>query len=67
MVEPATHPDLLPSFRQIVEQSNPLDCQAGEASQLYKIGLVHLHGSQASLACELFRPFFRDRLPQISS
>jgi hypothetical protein len=24
------------------------------------MGLVHLEGFQASLACELFRPFFRD-------
>lgn len=29
------------------------------------MGLVHRQGLQASLACELLRPFFRDRLPQI--
>ena len=61
------YPDLLPSFRQIVEQSNHVDCQAKQASQLHKMGLVYLHDSQASLACELFRPFFRDRLPQSPS
>ncbi len=61
------YPDLLPSFTQIVRQSSPVECEAEQASQLHKMGLVHLQGFQASLACELFRPFFRDRLPQISS
>jgi hypothetical protein len=56
------YPDLLPSFTQIVRQSSPVDCTAEQASQLYKIGLVHLEDSQVSIACELFRPFFRDRL-----
>jgi transcriptional regulator with XRE-family HTH domain len=54
---------LLPSFTQIVKQSSPVDCTAEPVSQLQQMGLVHLHGLQASLACELFRPFFCDRLP----
>ncbi len=57
------YPYLLPSFTQIVRQSSPVDCTAEQASQMQQMGLVHLHGLQASLACELFRPFFRDRLP----
>ncbi|MGL4882922.1 MAG: AAA-like domain-containing protein, partial [Waterburya sp.] len=57
------YPNLLPSFTQIVRQLSPVDCTAEQASQLYKMGLVHLQGSQVSLACELFRPFFRERLP----
>ena len=61
------YPDLLPSFTEIVRQSSPVDCETVPASQLHKMGLVHLHGIKASLACELFRPFFRDRLPQLSS
>jgi hypothetical protein len=56
------YPNLLPSFTQIVGQSSSVDCTAEQASQLHKMGLVHLHGSQANLACKLFRPFFRDRL-----
>jgi transcriptional regulator with XRE-family HTH domain len=56
------YPNLLPSFTQIVGQSSSVDCTAEQASHLEKMGLVHLHGSQANLACELFRPFFRDRL-----
>jgi hypothetical protein len=61
------YPNLLPSFTQIVRQSSPVDCEAVQASQLHKMGLVHLHGLQASLACDLFRPFFRDRLRQLST
>lgn len=61
------YPDLLPSFTEIVRQSIPADCEAVQASQLHKMGLVHLHGLQASLACELFRPFLGDRLGQINT
>ena len=55
------YPDLLPCFTQIVMQSSPVDCEAGQGSQLQKMGLVHLQGLQASLACELFRLFLGDR------
>ncbi|MBN3883334.1 MAG: AAA-like domain-containing protein [Nostoc sp.] len=61
------YPNLLPSFTEIVRQSSPIDCEAEAGSQLHKMGLVHLHDMKASLACELFRPFFCDRLPQINS
>ncbi|MEH2194728.1 MAG: AAA-like domain-containing protein [Nostoc sp.] len=61
------YPDLLPSFTEIVKQSNFVDCEGVQASQLYKMGLMHLHGEMSSLACELFRPFFGDRLLQINS
>jgi transcriptional regulator with XRE-family HTH domain len=56
------YPDLLPSFTEIVRQSSPVDCEAVQAEQLCKMGLVHLHGKKVSLACELFRSFFRDRI-----
>ncbi|WGV26316.1 AAA-like domain-containing protein [Halotia branconii] len=56
------YPNLLPSFTEIVRQSNPVDCEAVQGFQLHKMGLVHLHGTKASLVCELFRPFFCDRL-----
>ncbi|MGB3641230.1 MAG: AAA-like domain-containing protein [Rivularia sp. (in: cyanobacteria)] len=45
----------------MVNQSSPVDCDAVQAGQLCKMGLVHLHGTTASLGCELFRPFFGDR------
>ncbi|NEU81315.1 AAA-like domain-containing protein [Nostoc sp. UIC 10630] len=61
------YPDLLPSFIEIVRQSSPVDCETVQGSQLHKMGLVHLHDLKASLACELFRPFFCDRLLQINS
>ncbi|MEH2264078.1 AAA-like domain-containing protein [Nostoc sp.] len=56
------YPDLLRSFTEIVRQSSPVDCEAVQASQLHKMGLVHFHDMKARLACELFRPFFCDRL-----
>lgn len=61
------YPDLLPSFAEIARQSSPVDYGSVQASQLHKMGLVHLHGLQASLACELFRPFMCDRLWQINN
>ncbi|MBU7586454.1 MAG: AAA-like domain-containing protein [Nostoc sp. TH1S01] len=61
------YPDLLPYFTEILRQSSPINCEALQASQLQKMGLVHLHGMTASLACELFRPFFCDRLWQINN
>ena len=60
------YPDLLPLFTEIVNQSSPVDCDAVQARQLCKMGLVHLHGKMASLGCELFRPFFGDRLKSAS-
>ena len=60
------YPDLWTVFTEIVMQSSPVDCEAAQASQLHKMGLVHLHGITASLACELFRPFLGDRLRQIN-
>jgi len=56
------YPDLWSSFTQIVRQSGVVDCEAQQGPHLHRMGLVHLEGFQASLACELFRPFFRDRL-----
>jgi transcriptional regulator with XRE-family HTH domain len=61
------YPNLLPLFTEIVRQSSPVVCDAVQGFQLCKMGLVHLHGITASLACELFRPFFGDRLRQIKS
>ncbi|MEH1867097.1 MAG: AAA-like domain-containing protein [Nostoc sp.] len=61
------YPDLLPSFTEIVRQSNLVYCGAVQASQLYKMGLIHSHSEMSSLACELFRPFFGDRLLQINN
>lgn len=59
------YPDLWLVFTQIVRQSSPVDCEAEKGSQLQQMGLVHRQGGWASLACELFRPFFCDRLPQV--
>jgi hypothetical protein len=58
------YPELWGSLTEIVMHSNSVDCAAEPGSQLCKMGLVHVCGSQASLSCELFRPFFRDRLQE---
>nr|WP_256380662.1 AAA-like domain-containing protein [Pleurocapsa sp. PCC 7319] len=60
------YPELLTVFTQILWHSSPVECKTEPGYQLQQMGLVHLHGLQASLACELFRPFFCDRLDQIS-
>jgi len=59
--------DLWAVFTQIVKQSSPVDCEAEQGSRLQQMGLVHLQGFQASLASELFRPFFHEHLPQLCS
>ncbi|MBE9213349.1 AAA-like domain-containing protein [Plectonema cf. radiosum LEGE 06105] len=56
------YPDLLPLFTEIVNQSSPVDCEAVQAGQLCNMGLVRLYGRMANLRCELFRPFFCERL-----
>ncbi|MDJ0533465.1 MAG: AAA-like domain-containing protein [Xenococcaceae cyanobacterium MO_207.B15] len=61
------YPELLTVFTQILRQSSPVDCELEPGYQLQQMGLVHRQDSQASLACELFRPFFCDLLPLISS
>ena len=53
------YPDLLPIFTQIVSTPNPIEIETSRGYQLQEMGLVHLEGKRASLACELFRPFFR--------
>ena len=61
------YPDLLPIFTQIVSNPNPIEIEISPGSQLQKMGLVHLEEGRVSLACELFRHFFSDRLRQPSS
>lgn len=56
------YPELWTVFTEIVRQPSPVGCEAEQASQLQNMGLVHRQGLQVSLACELFRPFFCDRL-----
>jgi transcriptional regulator with XRE-family HTH domain len=58
------YPDLWTVFTQIVKQSSPINCEVEQGHQLHQMGLIYLQGGQASLACELFRPFFCDRLLQ---
>ena len=43
--------------------TRPIICQMELGFQLQQMGFVHLQGRKAYLTCELFRYFFRDRLP----
>lgn len=61
------YPELLHIFTQIVSNPNPIEIKTSPGFQLEKMGLVHLESDQTSLACELFRPFFGDRLSPVSS
>lgn len=50
--------ELLPIFTQIMTSPTPIEIEPYPASQLQKMGLIHLEGERASLACELFRAMF---------
>jgi transcriptional regulator with XRE-family HTH domain len=58
-----SHPHLWVLFSEIVQSSSPIICQMELSFQLQQMGFVHLQGRKAFLTCELFRYFFRDRLP----
>jgi|GEM_PF-926019 len=60
------YPELWPIFTQIVSQTSPVECEAAPGIHLKRMGLIHFQELQASLACELFRPFFRERLAQVA-
>ncbi|MGL5033307.1 MAG: AAA-like domain-containing protein [Microcystaceae cyanobacterium] len=59
------YPHLWKIFSEIVQQPSPVKCQAELTFQLQQLGLVRLQRGQVYLYCELFRSFFRDRLPSI--
>lgn len=56
------YPELLPIFTEIINNPKPIEIKAPAGFQLQNIGLVHLQNNQASLYCELFRPFFLELL-----
>ncbi len=56
------YPELWTEFTKIVTQLSPVDCTTKQHFQLQKMGLVHIQGLHTTLACELFRPFFREKL-----
>ncbi|MEG3439444.1 AAA-like domain-containing protein [Pannus brasiliensis CCIBt3594] len=56
------YPHLQDIFAEIVGRSAPIECEAELSLPLQKMGLVNRQEGKTSLACELFRLFFRERL-----
>ncbi|MBD2579327.1 AAA-like domain-containing protein [Oscillatoria sp. FACHB-1406] len=54
-------PELLAAFARVVKSSTPVELGFVEASKLKSMGLVNLHGDRATVSCELYRQYFRDR------
>lgn len=55
------YPHLQDIFAEIVRLNTPIECEAELSFPLQKMGLVRRQGDKTSLACELFRLFFRER------
>ncbi|MFB2972496.1 AAA-like domain-containing protein [Aerosakkonema sp. BLCC-F183] len=54
-------PDLLAAFVRIVNSSTPVELDLVQASKLQSMGLVNLQGNLATVSCELYGQYFRDR------
>ncbi|KOP23768.1 diguanylate cyclase [Hapalosiphon sp. MRB220] len=53
---------LADAFREVVTATEPLQIEPMLAYRLYSTGLVKLEGDRVSVACELFRMYFREKL-----
>ncbi|PMB46588.1 diguanylate cyclase [Fischerella thermalis CCMEE 5330] len=50
------------AFREVVTVTEPVKIEPRLAYQLHSMGLVKLEGDRVSVACELFRLYFREKL-----
>ena len=57
------HPDLQAAFRSVINTPDPVTLDPITAFRLESLGLITLEKNQASLSCELYRPYFRKFLP----
>ncbi|MDJ0618688.1 MAG: AAA-like domain-containing protein [Calothrix sp. MO_192.B10] len=55
-------PELLVALSQVVNSQTPVELELVTACKLQSMGLVHLHGNQASISCKLYLNYFSDRL-----
>ncbi len=55
-------PELADAFRQVISRQEPVDVAPLLAYQLHHLGLIKLTGNQATVRCQLYRQYFRDRL-----
>ena len=58
------HPDLAAAFKQAMQAQDFVVLESIPAYKLASLGLVRLNGNQASISCNLYRQYFRDRIQQ---
>ncbi len=54
--------ELLAAMKEVVDTNKPVRIKAGQASQLYSMGLVKYTGNYVQPLCDLYNQYFRDRL-----
>jgi AAA-like domain len=57
-------PNIAEVFKEIVMADKAVPLEVISAYKLESMGLVNLHGDMATLSCDLYRLYFRDRLNQ---
>ncbi|WP_044170003.1 AAA-like domain-containing protein [Kamptonema formosum] len=56
------HPELASAFQQVLETDSPVQLMPAIAYKLNSMGLVRLQGNQVTVAYDLYRQYFRQRL-----
>ncbi|MBD1867249.1 AAA-like domain-containing protein [Cyanobacteria bacterium FACHB-471] len=56
------YPQLAEALRQVVVKTKPVELDAELAFKLESMGLVKLHGNEATMRCDVYRQYFRDHL-----
>jgi hypothetical protein len=56
------HPELASAFKQVLETDSPVQLMPAIAYKLNSMGLVRLQGNQVTVAYDLYRQYFRQRL-----
>lgn len=57
------HPELATAMQEVVAATTSVRLKSVLAFKLYSMGLVHLQGNDVTPRCDLYRQYFRDRLP----
>lgn len=61
------HPDLRAAFWAVIKATEPVTLEPITAYRLESLGLITLNKNQATLTCELYRRYFLEFLPAVSS
>jgi hypothetical protein len=56
------YPQLAEALRQVVVKNKPVELEAEPAFKLESMGLIELHGNEATTRCDLYRLYFRNHL-----